>query len=75
MSIATSLFLIAAGAVLRFAVTVNVAGIDLQVVGLILMIVGILGLIISIGFMVAQSSDRKDAAVPPRSPREQDPYR
>lgn len=48
MSYGTSLFLIAVGAILRYAVTATVSGIDLQVVGLVLMIVGIVGLILSL---------------------------
>jgi hypothetical protein len=48
MSIGTSLFLIAVGAILRFAVTASVAGVKLETVGLILMIVGVLGLILSL---------------------------
>ena len=40
MTIGGSLFLIAVGAILHFAVTAELAGIDLQVVGTILMIVG-----------------------------------
>jgi positive regulator of sigma E activity len=47
MSIGVSIFLIAVGAILYFAVTASLAGIDIPTVGLILMIVGILGLIIS----------------------------
>lgn len=48
MQIGTSLILIAAGAVLKYAVEAEVSGVDLQVVGVILMIVGILGLAISL---------------------------
>ena len=48
MGIGTSIFLIAAGAILRYAVTVTVSGVELQTVGLILMIVGIIGLVISL---------------------------
>ena len=47
MGITGSLILIAIGAILTFAVTATVSGIDLQVVGWILMIVGALGLLIS----------------------------
>jgi hypothetical protein len=47
MGITGSLVLIAIGAILTFAVTATVSGIDLQVVGWILMIVGALGLILS----------------------------
>jgi Flp pilus assembly protein protease CpaA len=48
MTIGTSLFLIAVGAILKFAVTASVSGVKLQTVGLILMIVGGIGLIISL---------------------------
>jgi divalent metal cation (Fe/Co/Zn/Cd) transporter len=51
MSIGVSLFLLAVGAILRYAVTASVAGIELQTVGLILMIVGIIGLVISLLWM------------------------
>lgn len=43
-----SIFLIALGAILRYAVTITVSGVELQTVGLILMIVGIIGLVISL---------------------------
>jgi hypothetical protein len=48
MYIGTSLFLIAAGAILKYAVTTDVSGIDLQTTGVILMIVGVVGLIVSL---------------------------
>jgi hypothetical protein len=48
MTVASSLLLIAVGAILKYAVTVSLAGIDVQVTGLILMIVGILGLVLSL---------------------------
>lgn len=47
MAIGTSLFLIAAGAILRYAVTDGISGIDLQTVGLILLVVGAIGLVAS----------------------------
>ena len=47
MGIGTSLFLIATGAILYFAVDAEVSGLEIQTVGLILMVIGILGLIIS----------------------------
>ena len=53
MSIGASVFLIAVGAILRYAVTASVSGIELQTVGLILMIAGIIGLVISLAFMFA----------------------
>ena len=58
MGIGMSIFLIAVGAILRYAVTVTVSGIELQTVGLILMIVGIVGLVISLAVMfLAQRED------------------
>ena len=54
MGIGTSLFLIALGAVLKFAVTASVSGISLATVGVILMVVGVLGLIISL-FLMTQA--------------------
>jgi len=47
MGIGASLFLIAVGAVLAFAVTNQVNGVDLVTVGWILMIVGALGALLS----------------------------
>jgi hypothetical protein len=57
MGIGTSIFLIAVGAILKFAVTAHVSGIALATVGTILMIVGVLGLLISL-FMLASWNDR-----------------
>jgi hypothetical protein len=73
MTIGTSIVLIAIGAILKYAVTAHVSGIDLQTVGTILMIVGILGLILSLIYTFAWSSgarrrrdpDYYDAPPPP----------
>jgi heme/copper-type cytochrome/quinol oxidase subunit 2 len=48
MTIGTSLLLIAVGAILKYAVTADVSGLDIQTVGVILMLVGIVGLILSL---------------------------
>jgi hypothetical protein len=53
MGIGTSVFLIAVGAILKFAVTDSISGIELATVGLILMIVGALGLVISLFYVNA----------------------
>lgn len=50
MGIVLSLLLIAVGAVLRFAVSYDVSGWNLQVTGVILMVVGVLGVILSLIF-------------------------
>ena len=52
MTIGTSIVLIAVGAILKFAVTTSVSGIELATVGVILMVVGILGLVISLIFLL-----------------------
>ena len=56
MGIGTSIFLIAAGAILYFAVNADVSGLEISTVGLILMLVGALGLVISLFFL---SSSRR----------------
>jgi uncharacterized protein DUF6458 len=48
MRIGSALFLIAVGAILYFAVTATVAGIDIQIVGLILMVIGLIGLVLTL---------------------------
>jgi len=52
MGIGTSIFLIALGAILKFAVTTTVSGIELATVGTILIVVGIIGLLISLIFLM-----------------------
>lgn len=47
MGIGVSIFLIALGAILAFAVNFAVSGLDINVVGYILMIVGVIGLIMT----------------------------
>jgi len=48
MGIGINIFLIAAGAVLTFAVDATLAGLDIKVVGVILMIAGAVGLILTL---------------------------
>jgi TRAP-type C4-dicarboxylate transport system permease small subunit len=52
MPLGTSIFLIAIGAILRYAVTATVSGISITTVGLILMIVGVVGALISLLYLV-----------------------
>jgi hypothetical protein len=56
MTLGTSLFLIALGAVLRFAVTVSTSGFNLHTIGVILMIVGAVGLVLSLLWMTVWSN-------------------
>lgn len=78
MTIGTSIVLIAVGAVLRYAVTAHVSGIDIQTVGTILLLVGVLGLILSLIYTFAWSpaarrrrvvDEYDDPRRPPRDPR------
>jgi uncharacterized protein DUF6458 len=59
MSIGASLFMIAVGAILRYAVSDSIEGVDLPVIGLILMVVGVIGLLLSL-FMYANATRRTD---------------
>ena len=61
MTTGTSIVLIAAGAILRYAVTASTSGVNLQTVGLILMIVGIVGLVLSVLWMLMWSPRRRVA--------------
>ena len=70
MTVGTSLFLIAVGAILRFAVNDSIESVDLSVVGLILMIVGAVGLVIGL-FLLNRARPSgtpaaRDRDVPPR---------
>jgi hypothetical protein len=66
VGIGTSIFLIAVGAILKYAVTANVSGIDLDVVGVILMVAGAIGLLVSIFWMTLWAGRRRDAVVADR---------
>jgi hypothetical protein len=50
MGIGVSLILIAAGAILTWAVNASVSGVDINAIGVILMIVGAVGLLLSLMF-------------------------
>ena len=62
MTFGTSLFLIAVGAVLRFAVSVSTKGFNIHTIGVILMIVGAVGLILSLLWMTMWA-DRRNRVV------------
>jgi len=65
----TSLFLIAVGAILYFAVNASISGISIATVGLILMIVGIIGLVISLFFLSSWRGRRGTTVVDDRPVR------
>jgi hypothetical protein len=64
MTISMSLFLIAVGAILKFATHFHVAGIDLHTVGVILMIVGGFGLLLGL-FLLTRTDQTAGGRVPP----------
>lgn len=70
MGIGTSLVLIAVGAVLNYAVTDTVSGVEVATIGVILMIVGAIGLLISLLWIFAWSDrSRADGVVVDDQPR------
>jgi hypothetical protein len=70
MGIGTSLFLIAVGAILYFAVNADVSGLEISTVGLILMVIGVLGLLISFFFL----SSARRATTERTVVRDREPY-
>lgn len=63
MRIGLSIFLIAVGAILRFALETSVDGINLGTAGVILMAVGALGLLISLVFWSRFSPSNRGADI------------
>jgi phosphate/sulfate permease len=72
MTIGASIFLIAIGAILKYAVDVTVEGVEIQTIGLILMIAGAVGLLISL-FLLTQSRREVVYDDRDRAPRDRDP--
>ncbi len=72
MGIGGSIVLIAIGAILKWAVEFEVAGIEIGTVGVILMVVGVIGLIASMIYMRRgdlDAADRRDAPLLPLEER------
>jgi hypothetical protein len=78
MGIGVALFLIAVGAILRFAVDVTTNGLDIHMIGNILMIVGVIGALMSMVFWSSWGGwgDRggRDVVVEGDSPRRRTTY-
>ena len=77
MALGTSLFLIAVGAILRYAINVESDVINIQTVGLILMIAGGAGLALSLLYELVQQGGSRDDRddYPQRRDRYDDPTR
>lgn len=54
MTLGGSLVLIAIGAILKFAVTAEISGIDVGTVGVVLMVIGVIGFVISVIWLTNQ---------------------
>ncbi len=73
MTIGTSLFLIAVGAILRYAVADQWKAVDIPTVGLILMIVGAVGFVL--GLYLTFVRGRRDPSLEnPDAPRRRERY-
>ena len=71
MTIGSAIVLIAIGAILKWAVTAHVSGIDLQTAGTVLFVVGIVGLILAVTYTFwwanrTRPIDVRDERDPPR---------
>jgi fluoride ion exporter CrcB/FEX len=72
MYIGSSIFLIAVGAILRWAVSWHLSGFNIQLAGLIVFLVGILGLAITLILWYTRRSShggRREDGVPPQDYR------
>ncbi len=66
MSIASSIFLIAVGAILRYAINFDSSAISIPTIGLILMIAGGAGLALSLLYELMHTRPPRDDHGPPR---------
>ena len=64
-----SIFLIALGAILTFAIDATLSGVDLDTVGVILMVVGAIGVVVSLLWIDRATSGRHDTVVEERHTR------
>jgi hypothetical protein len=62
VGLGTSIFLIAVGAILKYAVTADVSGVEVNTVGVILMVVGIAGALLSLLWMTIWADRHRAAA-------------
>ncbi|HXV34333.1 MAG TPA: DUF6458 family protein [Gaiellaceae bacterium] len=62
------IFLVALGAILRYAVTAEVAGIDIGTVGVILMVAGIVLFLLSLFFVIWNRQQAMSSGGPPPPP-------
>ncbi|MGD0441156.1 MAG: DUF6458 family protein [Acidimicrobiales bacterium] len=75
MAIGTSVFLLAVGAILRFAVYYSVRGVALGIVGIVLMVAGALGLLLSFTVFGSRTTRSRTVVRSPGTIAEQETYR
>jgi hypothetical protein len=63
MTIGAGIFITAVGAILRYAVSDSIDGVDLETIGLILMIAGIVGLVLGLFLEFGHRNRRADRVV------------
>jgi hypothetical protein len=71
MTIGTSIVLMAVGAILKWAVTAHVSGIDIQTAGTVLFVLGILGLILSVLYTFVWSRSNRSTTTRTYVPRDE----
>jgi len=69
MTVGAAIFITAVGAILRFAITGDISGVDIHTVGTILIVAGIVGLLIGIALEFSARGRTVDRVVE----RERDP--
>lgn len=63
MATGSSIFLIAIGAILTFAVDAEVSGLDISTVGVILMVAGVLGVLVSLIWLDRATTPRSETRI------------
>jgi Zn-dependent membrane protease YugP len=66
MYLGTSIFVFAIGAILKYAVTTSVSGVDLQTVGVILMVAGVVAFLVSLFLLFAARDRARETVVEER---------
>ncbi len=69
MGLSISILFVAVGAILKWAVSATVSGVNLQTVGMILFLVGIAGAILSLAFWSSWGGFNRNVAVISDNPR------
>jgi beta-lactamase regulating signal transducer with metallopeptidase domain len=71
MTIGTSIALIAVGAILKWAVTAHVSGINIQTAGTVLFVLGLLGLVLALLYTFVWSRQRTATTTTSYVPRDE----